>query len=153
MHGSAYALLILAALTLPACTPSTILVNDSNQVIRCSAYGWGIAGVATAYGIRNSCVADYKKLGYVELPDVQLGVGIQTVDSSLLRITRVPPQSPAAVAGLAKGDIIATIDGRPIETLTEFYTYLATKRAGDVVSCVVTRDGQRVQTQVTLQAR
>jgi serine protease Do len=65
----------------------------------------------------------------------------------------VQNNSPAAKAGLKPGDLLIEWDGKAIENLYDFTYALRSKKAGDVVSVVVKRNGQNVKADVTLEAR
>jgi len=65
----------------------------------------------------------------------------------------VRPNSPAAKAGLAPGDLMVEFDGKTIQNLYDFTFALRAKKAGDVVAVVVKRNGQDIRAQVTLEAR
>lgn len=56
-------------------------------------------------------------------PRPWLGVSIEDLDGRLL-ITRVSDEGPAMKAGLAKGDIIVGLHGKPLENAADFYRKL-----------------------------
>lgn len=63
-------------------------------------------------------------------PKPWLGVNSQEANGRLV-VTRVQPDTPAAKAGLKPNDMILGVDGKPVETLVEFYRALwATGPAG-----------------------
>ncbi len=51
------------------------------------------------------------------------------------------------------GDIITAIDGKPVKSVTDIQTYLASRKVGDTVSLTVVRDSGNVTVSVTLGAR
>ncbi|MDD5657882.1 MAG: trypsin-like peptidase domain-containing protein [Elusimicrobia bacterium] len=59
-------------------------------------------------------------------------------------VSQVFPNSPAAMAGLERGDVIYRVDGRRINDETQLRLFLADKKPGDVVNLVVFRDGKKV---------
>jgi Zn-dependent M28 family amino/carboxypeptidase len=65
----------------------------------------------------------------------------------------VRPNSPAAKAGFAAGDLMTEFDGKAIQNLYDFTFALRGKKPGDVVEVVVKRNGQDVKANVTLEAR
>ncbi len=65
----------------------------------------------------------------------------------------VRPNSPAAKAGLAPGDLMTEFDGKAIQNLYDFTYALRAKKPGDVVVVVVKRNGQDIKANVTLEAR
>jgi hypothetical protein len=67
-----------------------------------------------------------------------------------VRISGVVAGSPAEAAGLKEGDIIAQMNGSPVESLKNFSDILKTLKPGDKASIVFLRDGKEstVQTEV-----
>ena len=60
------------------------------------------------------------------------------------------PGSPAADAGLKKGDRIVDIDGRSVQTLAQLRHALNPRYAGDMIKITVERAGQRKSTDIQL---
>lgn len=60
-----------------------------------------------------------------------------------------PPGSPADKAGLVGGDIILTVDGRPIRTDDEMMELLRGTPVGNTLEVVYTRDGETKNTKLT----
>jgi serine protease Do len=54
-------------------------------------------------------------------------------------VTDIRPLSPAADAGLARGDVITQANGRPIRTIGEFRRILEEAKSGDLIRLYVTR--------------
>ncbi len=65
-------------------------------------------------------------------------------------VRQVLPASPAAQAGVRIGDVILRVDGEALVGLPELSDLLATRRAGDVVTFQVRRDGQMKDLEITL---
>lgn len=65
-------------------------------------------------------------------------------------ISGVAPESPAAVAGLAGGDVIVRLGDQDITNLEDFDAALRNYEAGDKVPVVVKRDGVEQQFEVVL---
>jgi len=65
----------------------------------------------------------------------------------------VRADSPAAKAGLKPGDLLVEFGGEPIKNLFDFTDALGSKKPGDVVPVVVTRNGQPIKVNVTLEVR
>jgi len=70
-----------------------------------------------------------------------------------VRLTGVREGSPAAVAGLLKGDVIVEFGGLPVTDLYAYTYALGEFSPGDEVEVVVMRDGQRVSVNATLERR
>lgn len=70
-----------------------------------------------------------------------------------VRIHAVTSNSPAAKAGLAAGDIIVSIDQRPLRTLRQMTYALARRQPGDQVKLKIRRGDQVFETTATLVRR
>jgi hypothetical protein len=70
-----------------------------------------------------------------------------------VRFAEVRDGSPAAKAGLRRGDILVSFGGIPIKTLYDFTFALRARRPGDVVEVVVLRDGKALTVRVELGVR
>ena len=62
-----------------------------------------------------------------------LGVKVTLGRSGGAEITDEPPDGVAALAGLHRGDVINTVDGKPVRNPMELATELANRQAGDKV--------------------
>jgi S1-C subfamily serine protease len=74
----------------------------------------------------------------VELPEAQRAAGGQATG---LLIVRVEPDSPAARAGLLLGDVLISIDGRPVADTDDLQAHLSGDRVGATVPVEVIRGG------------
>ncbi|MDO8805452.1 MAG: trypsin-like peptidase domain-containing protein [Elusimicrobiota bacterium] len=70
-------------------------------------------------------------------------------DSGIL-INQVFPNSPAAMSGLERGDIIYQADGRRINDETRLRLFLAGKKPGDVMKLVIWRAGKKINIDLEL---
>ena len=80
-----------------------------------------------------------------------LGVELAVVpgpDAPGLEVTRVITDGPAAVAGLAPGDIIEAINGAKVADATSASREIAAVRPGTEIALDVTRDGERLTVDV-----
>jgi len=55
-------------------------------------------------------------------------------------VTGIVPEGPADRAGLARGDLVLSVDGQPVSNLRELYTALWRKGPGESLSLQVLRD-------------
>jgi S1-C subfamily serine protease len=65
----------------------------------------------------------------------------------------VVPQSPAERAGVQAGDVLLSLDGKPVNGLAAFSEALKAYPVGARVRVVLSRDGQRLALEVVLQER
>lgn len=70
-------------------------------------------------------------------------------DSGIL-INQVFPNSPAAVSGLERGDIIYQVNGRRINDETQLRLFLAGRKPGDVMKLVIWRAGKKINIDLEL---
>jgi hypothetical protein len=104
---------------------------------------WSVISDSASY---NLYYGEGQTLGY--------GVFINGIEYTLpLRLRHVEPKSPAADAGLARGDLILSINGHTAADLVasrDSYAMLSPAKAGDTLTLVIDRNG--VQTTFTLTA-
>jgi hypothetical protein len=67
---------------------------------------------------------------------------------SLVRVSHVEAQSPAAVAGLLKDDLLLAVDGQAVSP-RNYKVRMASMPAGTPVPITVVRNGQRITTTIT----
>jgi S1-C subfamily serine protease len=115
---------------------TTGLINNVPLVVPAAA-AWRMAEMLAQQG--------HIKRGYlgissqpVELPAAQRGG--QAQERGLL-IVRVEPDSPAARAGLLLGDVLVSIDGKPVADTDDLQAHLASDRVGATVAVDVIRGG------------
>jgi S1-C subfamily serine protease len=72
------------------------------------------------------------------------------VDDGSLLVSEVREDSPAAKAGLQAGDIIVSINGKPVSRERDLRSEVATADAGSPLALGVHRDGKVVDLKVTL---
>jgi S1-C subfamily serine protease len=137
--------LAVAALLLAGCaTPSTTLVNQDMQTIRCSAISRGHSGTPSVLVNRDRCVREFKSMGYVELPEVVLGIK-PLFTGAAPSVQEVITGSPADKAGMKPGDVIQSMGGSQVQSFKDFVSALRSKRAGDVLPVVVNRGGATLE--------
>jgi membrane-associated protease RseP (regulator of RpoE activity) len=65
-------------------------------------------------------------------------------------IQRVAEDSPAAAAGLGKGDVITAIDGEPIESPQDLVDTIAEREPGDALTLTVLSSGEEEEREVEI---
>ena len=65
-------------------------------------------------------------------------------------VTSVQPGGPAASAGLRAGDVIIEVNGEPAVSTDQILALTITMKPGEKVPITYVRNGQAIQTEVTL---
>lgn len=78
-----------------------------------------------------------------------LGASARNAETGVV-IEEVVPDSPAAQADLAAGDLVLAFGGRPVNSQRQLQFLVAESPPGVPVTCLVLRDGQRRELSVTL---
>jgi serine protease Do len=137
------------------------LVGINTLLVSSSGVNTGL-GFAAPSNIVRTVFDQIKQFGRVRRGEI--GVRAQTVTPLLasgLRLSRdwgavladVLPGGPADRAGLAIGDLVLSIDGKPIENGRQLNVTLYRKAVGDVVRLEVLRDGQIKTVNVSIAER
>lgn len=128
----------------PAGTP---LVDSNGRIV---GLVFQPAGPNSAYAIPAQAVhrvlRDVSREG--RLVRSSLGFTLST-DSSVPRITRILPDSPAAKAGLRADDILLKVGHYPTEGYPDAVNALFYTVPGEAVSFVLARDNERIERKVT----
>jgi M6 family metalloprotease-like protein len=80
-------------------------------------------------------------------------LGVQVAappEGSGVRVEQITPASPAAAAGLAVGDLILEIDGKPTPPADQFRAALTARKPGETVLLAVQRAGKGLELKATL---
>jgi C-terminal processing protease CtpA/Prc len=85
------------------------------------------------------------------LPDVAEALKLKVKTGVL--VTDVQPGSPAAVAGMAKNDILLTFDGQEIKEFKDLRQAFAGKKPGDAVAITVLRGEEKMKFDIKLGAK
>jgi S1-C subfamily serine protease len=93
-----------------------------------------------------SCVNDAKRLGFFELPALQLGA---TLDfrSQPVTVHDVTPGTAAQAAGLQVGDAVIQLDQQPVRKARDVVLVMGQKKPGDKITITIERgNSQRTLT-------
>ncbi len=95
-----------------------------------------------------------------------LGVGLQPVEIPEHLRSKLPgapetgqivlgvvPGGPAAAANIVLGDVLLSIDGKPLQRTEEVQTALGPETVGKTVTAVIVRGGERTETKITVAER
>jgi S1-C subfamily serine protease len=79
-----------------------------------------------------------------------LGVKVKTDDLGSLVVTQVDPESPAAAAGIAVGDVITAVGGVPVANRDQLKAAIAAHVPDDVVTLTITHAGEQSSADVAV---
>jgi S1-C subfamily serine protease len=93
-----------------------------------------------------------------------LGVTIQPLDNELAKsfgldrvtgalVTRVLPATPAERAGMKRGDVLLSFNGKPVRGVKELQLLVASSALDEKVPVEVLREGTRLTLEVVIEAR
>lgn len=132
----------------------TLVAGQAEPGVQAQGIGFAIS-ISTAKPIADQLVATgrvihpYLGIGYVPLnPAIAAQLGIQETQGAV--VGQVVPGSPAAQAGLRRGDVITAIDGTPLKGESALAQIISTHKPGDTVTLTVARDGQTLSVKLTL---
>jgi len=119
-------------------------------------------GFSSPSNIVRTVYEQIKTTGRVRRGDI--GVRVQTITPTLARglglardsgvvVSDVAPGSPAAATGFRPGDIVVTLEGKPMENGRQFQVNLYRQAVGNFVGIEVLRDGQTRRARVPVEER
>jgi serine protease Do len=128
---------------------NTFILSDSGGS---QGLGFAIPSVVIA-----SAYPQLKKYGHVHRG--MIGVNLQAITPALAEGLKLPrssgvlvsdvgPALPADVAGVQVGDVIVSMDGKPIDAVPVLTLALSTKAGGDVVTLELLRGSRRLSVKV-----
>lgn len=130
------------------------LLNISGEVIGLNTAIRGDAqNVGFAIPIDIAKEVAEQLLSHGKIARAYLGIYMQELDEPLKKslgiatgtkgvlIARVSPDSPAEQAGLAQGDVIEKIDGKPMESSKQVQELVRKHKPGDTLNMLVMRNG------------
>lgn len=82
-----------------------------------------------------------------------MGVSIETPEPGEVVLTRVVPKSPASKAGLATGDRVIALEGKPLQSAEILVERINRSAPGDVVRITIAREEKRSDIAVSLEER
>ncbi len=130
------------------------LINQYGEVIginsvKLSETGVEGMGFAIAISEAKPIIEDLMNNGYVTGRPV-VGIGVQQTPYGLF-ISSVQENSGASAAGLQVGDMILEVDGQEVSTSSEINEIRDEKSPGDTLRFTISRQGQTIEVDVTLQ--
>lgn len=121
-----------------------------NTAIASRTGGYDGIGFAIPVDIVRSVTEELIGSGYVSrgwlgvmIQDITPGLAEEFSEENGIIVSEVTPGGPADLAGVAVGDVIVELDGRPVESVPWFRNAVASLDPGDPVSLLVSRSGHR----------
>ncbi len=138
------------------------LLNSQGQVIginsvKISASGVEGLGFAIPMNDAKSVIDQLMIYGYVKGRPF-IGISADEISDTLSRyynlpkgiyITDVTAGSGAAAAGIRKGDILVSLEGKTVETMRDLDKIKETHKPGDTVTVIVVRDNVKLSLKLT----
>lgn len=81
-------------------------------------------------------------------PDIASQLGVKAQSGAI--VVSVVSGSPAQKAGIAEGDVITAVDGKPVNSVEDFVGALANHQPGDTITLAIVRGDTTKQVKVTL---
>ncbi len=126
--------------------------EPANAQIEATPQGTGSAGVRPGRGPGNAPGLMRRGLLGIQIQEITPALKQQynlTTDAGIV-VTNVNAGSAAASAGLQAGDVIESVNDKPISSLTDLTTAIASATAGQALSIKVLRGSAEQTIQVTL---
>jgi serine protease Do len=119
-------------------------------------------GFAIPSAVIAAAYPQLRRYGHLHRP--LIGISLQTITAALadglglprtsgVIVSDVIPDSPADVAGVQVKDIVATVNGKPVDSVPALALALSVRAAGDIVALGVVRDSQTVSLPITVAER
>lgn len=138
------------------------LVNRKGQVIGINSAKISVDGVeglgfAIPMNTAKPIVDQLKTYGYVKGKPL-MGISAQEVTEEISRmydlpvgiyISEVIQGGAAEAAGIKKGDVLISIDGKKVSSMSDLDAVKKKHKAGDTVDVVVSREGKQVALRIT----
>lgn len=141
------------------------LLNADGQLVGInSAIYSGAEGIGFAIPIDVAKRVVRELIAHGEVTPVWLGLDVQDLDANLADVMHVPsnvhgaliarvrPKTPAAGAGIRRGEVVTAVDGEPIRSAQDYYDVLAHSTEGQELHLVLHADGRDRQVPVRARA-
>lgn len=122
----------------------------------------GAAGpAAPATGVVKPPPADDDRSDGADKPKRWLGITVANMDKPVqgappdnrAMVTRAIRGSPAAIAGMRRGDVIVEASGQPVKRYQDYIAQARDVEIGETLSLVLARDGKRIPANLVMMAK
>jgi S1-C subfamily serine protease len=127
------------------------VIGINSQIATGTAGGSVGIGFAVPINTAKRVIPQLEEAGHVRR--AFLGIAGRADAHTGVQIEKVQPQSAAATAKLAAGDVLRKLDGHSVRTMEDLAALLSTRAPGDVVAIEVLTDGRPRVLRVRLQDR
>lgn len=112
----------------------------------------GAPKIGAQFKIRVVRGSDRFTLTEVQSPTAYLGADVRDAPGKAqgALVVRIAARSPAAAAGLRRGDLITAIGGDPVRSVDDLFQAIGTHSPGDEVRIVATRGSRELDATATL---
>ncbi len=121
-----------------------------NTAIASRTGGYDGIGFAIPVDLVRSVTDELIESGFVSrgwlgviIQDITPGLAAEFSEENGIIVSEVTPGGPADLAGVATGDVIVELDGKPVESVPWFRNEVASLDPGDPVTLLVSRSGRR----------
>jgi putative serine protease PepD len=106
-------------------------------------------GFAIPINTAKSVIGQLEKTGHVS--HGYLGIATADTRQAAAEVASVQPDSPAARAGLQRGDLIKSVDGKPVASSEDVVSAISSHKPGDKITLGIERGGSSKTVSVTLE--
>lgn len=135
-------------------------VIGMNTAVVTSDVGYGGLGFAVPINVIRSAVQSVTTTGRIVVP--WLGIAYTEIDDETAKSFNLPvkegllvgsvsPNSPAARAGLKRGDIIVAMNGQPLTDASRLQEFIRQANVGSKITLTWLRDNKRINETMTLE--
>jgi C-terminal processing protease CtpA/Prc len=115
--------------------------NGELKTCASTSQAQGIGGIILAHNRFKRCVNDIKANGYREIEGIgSIGITLYSSEASGFRVLKVYDNSPAARAGVVRGDIITAINGKYTVHRPDVFQVFG--EVGSPVEITISREGK-----------
>ena len=109
-------------------------------------------GIGFAIPVNKTKEILVKLLNFRKIKKVWLGIKVEdrSPDFDGIEIVELEKDGPAKKAGIKTGDIIMKLDSKKIDSVLDFEKYILKKNVNDIVTVLVSRDGDKKNIRVAI---
>jgi serine protease Do len=78
-------------------------------------------------------------------------IGMRVAGTEPVKVAAVSEGGPADRAGIKAGDVVASLEGEPLQAAIEFYVAMLSRKAGEYVPLTLVRNGKSIPAQIKIE--